>query len=224
MTPQAPKPSMHDVVTGHMYQTAGDLAAGIEPGFGATTNIINGGLECGANWENPKSEHRIDTYKKMLTYFGLPAEDEDTMGCGWQSKDWPMDPPGYGMLNYSYFTGDTCEIINTQTPYHVSTLDDYKRCICNNYGQGEPDCPLTSDPVPNPPTPNPPNPPNPGPVGITDPEEEFKDIWDKKHYDEEEKSRTLYQVDRSLDYIEKKLAEMHAVFLHKGLIPDASTS
>merc|ERR1712066_1163324 len=106
----------------------------------------------------------------MLEYFDLPDEDESTMGCGTQSNSFPWD--GYGMLNHSYFHKDTCEIVNTQTPYHVSPLDDYKRCVCNNYGQGEPDCPLTNDPVPNPPTPNPPNPPNPGPVGITDPEEE----------------------------------------------------
>jgi hypothetical protein len=28
----------------------------------------------------------------------------------------------------------------------------------------------------------------------------------------------MYQVDRSLDYIEKKLAEIHAIFKAKGMI------
>jgi len=28
----------------------------------------------------------------------------------------------------------------------------------------------------------------------------------------------MYQVDRSLDYIEQKLAEMHAIFKAKGMI------
>jgi len=43
MTPQSPKPSIHDVATGYMVPTDADLNAGIVAGFGATTNIINGG-------------------------------------------------------------------------------------------------------------------------------------------------------------------------------------
>ena len=48
MTPQSPKPSIHDVSTGFMVPTAADIAAGFGPNFGVTTNIINGGLECGS--------------------------------------------------------------------------------------------------------------------------------------------------------------------------------
>jgi chitinase len=47
MTPQAPKPSCHDVMTGQWTPTPQDEAAGRLPGFGMTVNIINGGLECG---------------------------------------------------------------------------------------------------------------------------------------------------------------------------------
>ena len=47
MTPQSPKPSIHDVATGFMVPTAADDAAGFGAGFGVTTNIINGGQECG---------------------------------------------------------------------------------------------------------------------------------------------------------------------------------
>lgn len=47
MTPQTPKPSMHDVVVGHWTPNdVQDKAAGVTSGFGSTTNIINGGLEC----------------------------------------------------------------------------------------------------------------------------------------------------------------------------------
>jgi len=48
---------------------------------------------------------------------------------------------------------------------------------------------------------------------VTDPTEAFNAIWAREHYSNDEKSRTHYQVDRSLDYIEQKLAEMHAVFV-----------
>ncbi|CAA0156877.1 unnamed protein product [Arabidopsis thaliana] len=47
MTPQSPKPSCHDVMIGKYRPTAADLAANRTGGFGLTTNIINGGLECG---------------------------------------------------------------------------------------------------------------------------------------------------------------------------------
>jgi len=46
MTPQAPKPSMHDVATGFYHVTGGDADLNFVNGFGLTTNIINGGQEC----------------------------------------------------------------------------------------------------------------------------------------------------------------------------------
>ena len=52
MTPQSPKPSIHDIASGWFVPTQNDADAGIESGFGMTTNIINGGHECG----NPFAE------------------------------------------------------------------------------------------------------------------------------------------------------------------------
>jgi hypothetical protein len=47
MTPQPPKPSAHAALLGTWQPGALDIAAGRQPGFGMTVNIINGGLECG---------------------------------------------------------------------------------------------------------------------------------------------------------------------------------
>src|SRR5450432_753439 len=47
MTPQYPKPSCHDIMTGNWHPTAKDSAGSRLPGFGATLNVINGGVECG---------------------------------------------------------------------------------------------------------------------------------------------------------------------------------
>jgi len=47
MTPQDPKPSMHDVMTGFFEPNDKDDQVNITATFGTTTNIINGGLECG---------------------------------------------------------------------------------------------------------------------------------------------------------------------------------
>lgn len=49
MTPQDPKPSMHDVMTGFFVPNDVDKQNNIGADFATTTNIINGGLECG-NW------------------------------------------------------------------------------------------------------------------------------------------------------------------------------
>lgn len=63
MTPQSPKPSCHDVITGKWKPSDADKSAGRKAGYGLITNIINGGLECG-NGKNPKVESRIGFYKR----------------------------------------------------------------------------------------------------------------------------------------------------------------
>jgi len=46
MTPQNPKPSMHDVVTKNFTPTTDQTDNGISNGFGTTILIINGAEEC----------------------------------------------------------------------------------------------------------------------------------------------------------------------------------
>ena len=83
-----------------MIPTAADTSAGFGANFGVTTNIINGGQECGGGWENSKSESRISYYTEFLNYFDLPAEDRDTMTCGNLSSSFPTG--GYGDA-FAYF-------------------------------------------------------------------------------------------------------------------------
>lgn len=47
MMPQELKPSAHDVMAGNWKPTAADVSKGRVAGFGMTTNIINGEVECG---------------------------------------------------------------------------------------------------------------------------------------------------------------------------------
>lgn len=63
MTPQPPKPSSHDVVTGRWRPSPADQAAGRVPGYGLITNIINGREECGKG-PNQFVEDRIGFYKR----------------------------------------------------------------------------------------------------------------------------------------------------------------
>ncbi|RMG93410.1 MAG: hypothetical protein D6705_18740 [Deltaproteobacteria bacterium] len=69
MTPQPPKPSAHDVMAGNWTPSPEDEAAGRLPGFGMTTNIVNGGLECGQPTP-PAVEDRVGFFERYTGMLG----------------------------------------------------------------------------------------------------------------------------------------------------------
>ena len=74
MTPQPPKPSCHDVMSGTWTSSNDDLSKGRVPGFGMTINIINGGLECGQPTNN-KVEDRVGFYNRFCEMLGVIPDD-----------------------------------------------------------------------------------------------------------------------------------------------------
>lgn len=70
MTAQSPKPSCHDVMTGRWSPSGSDSAAGRAVGYGAVTNIINGGLECGKGSDS-RQQDRIGFYKRYCDILGV---------------------------------------------------------------------------------------------------------------------------------------------------------
>jgi len=72
MTPQTPKPSCHEVITGLWKPNEKDLSNGRSIGFGNTLNIINGGLECGKGYDLLKSEYRYKYYELFCKYLNVP--------------------------------------------------------------------------------------------------------------------------------------------------------
>jgi hypothetical protein len=82
MTPQFPKPSCHDIMTGNWTPTENDIQKGRLPGFGATVNVINGGVECGTGTDNLKTKYRYQYYQYFCNYFHvLPG---DNINCSLQ--------------------------------------------------------------------------------------------------------------------------------------------
>jgi len=79
MTPQFPKPSCHDVMTGKWLPSASDIDAGRVAGFGMTTNIINGGLEC-SQPTNAKVFDRVDFYRRYASILQVSV-DASTLYC-----------------------------------------------------------------------------------------------------------------------------------------------
>lgn len=70
MTPQAPKPSCHDVMVGLWTPSASDISLNRSPGFGMTVNIINGGLECNLG-NDARVNDRIGFYKRYSALIGV---------------------------------------------------------------------------------------------------------------------------------------------------------
>ncbi len=74
MTEQLPKPSAHDVMAGNWSPTPDDDAAGRLPGFGATTMIINGGIEC-TRPTPPAVEDRVGFFMRFTDLLGVTPGD-----------------------------------------------------------------------------------------------------------------------------------------------------
>ncbi|KAF4647009.1 hypothetical protein FOL47_005239, partial [Perkinsus chesapeaki] len=79
MTPQTPKPSVHDVFTGWWKPNQADKDASRLPGFGATIMITNGGIECGH--ASKQADNRIEYYKGFCEYFGISPGEDETLKC-----------------------------------------------------------------------------------------------------------------------------------------------
>jgi hypothetical protein len=155
MTPQSPKPSMHDAVVGFWTPSSGDISGKRVPGFGVLIMIINGGIECGGSKEIAQAQNRIDYYKGFLQGFGLPAEDPATMGCkNMQQFDSSSSAfkPSYWEESWSTQScGVSCQLVSYQTGFSI--FDDptqadipYNKCIQYYYGAVTTSAPTVSPP------------------------------------------------------------------------------
>ena len=136
--PQPPKPSMLHVVDGTWQPNAADLAANITPGFGATTNIINGGIECNSGTEKPQSANRIAYYREMANFFVVPIPATESLGC---AKQQPFPTNGAGALliyweqDWSYNPNSpdgksyACKLVGYQTAFNALNAGDYVKCV-----------------------------------------------------------------------------------------------
>jgi len=140
--PQPPKPSMLHVVDGTWVPNQHDLDYGLTKGFGVTTNIINGGVECGGSTEIAQSLNRIEYYKKFANYLGVNIPSNEVLGCAnmkrftsdssaalpiyWE-EDWSWNPNSGDGKSYA------CKLVNYQTPYSGFKEGDYVKCVEDNF-------------------------------------------------------------------------------------------
>lgn len=108
MTPQYPKPSCHEVMVPLWTPTPEDEARGLKQGFGATVNIINGGIECGGPTEFEKVVHRISHYQRYTEIAGVSMELDggnvpENCGCALMG-DFRIDSQECGSISSLQFS------------------------------------------------------------------------------------------------------------------------
>ncbi len=136
--PQPPKPSMLHVIDGTWKPNANDIKDGLVPGFGITTNIINGGVECGGDVEVAASLNRISYFQQMSAELGVTVEPNEKLGCSgmkqfseqgagalkvyWE-EDWSWNAEAADGKSYK------CQLVGYQTPYSAFKDGDYVKCV-----------------------------------------------------------------------------------------------
>lgn len=136
--PQPPKPSMLQVIDGTWQPNDHDKANGLVPGFGMTTQIINGGVECGGPTEIAQSQNRIKYYKEFANYLKVPVAPDEVLGCANMKQ---FDEGGAGALKIYWeqdwgWSSDTpdgktyaCQLVGYQTPFSAFKEGDYSKCV-----------------------------------------------------------------------------------------------
>lgn len=127
--PQPPKPSMLHVIDGTWVPNEEDKKNKLEPGFGATIMIINGGIECGHGSEKPQAINRQEYYKKFAEYFKVDISGEE-ISCAHMKS---FNKGGAGSL-YIYWDREwvkqyECQLVKYQTPFNALKPGDYVRCV-----------------------------------------------------------------------------------------------
>ena len=115
--PQPPKPSMLHVIDGTWQPNKKDMKNRLEPGFGATIMIINGGIECGHGSEKPQALHRQAYYRKFAEYFKVDISNEE-LSCAHMK---PFDKDGAGSL-FIYWDRDWIKVDIDQSLHNWKVL------------------------------------------------------------------------------------------------------
>ena len=140
--PQPPKPSMLHVVDGTWQPNERDIANGLKKGFGVTTQIINGGVECGGSVEVQQSLNRIKYYNEFANYLGVNVGTDEVLGCK-NMKQFDTDGAGalaiYWEQDWGYDASKpegksyTCKLVGYQTPFSAFKEGDYGKCIDKHF-------------------------------------------------------------------------------------------
>lgn len=147
LTPQAPKPAMLHVIDRTWTPSQRELDAGIGYGFGTTINVINGGIECGAqNKDKGQPVNRIRYWEGLAAHYQIPIEADEKNTCWQQTPYGSLNLNGATDVLYTNWDGNwkyysdrpgnysfECELVGFQTAYSALVPGDYEKCVTNFY-------------------------------------------------------------------------------------------
>jgi len=147
MTPQSPKPSMHDVVTGCWQPNDVDLAQGRRVDseaakFALTTHIINGVQECYPGGNTQNARWRFEYYIPMADFFGVPNRPKsmsDYVNCAtstyFNEKSAGADIKMFLANDWTLPEGQCgCHLVEWQSGY-FRTMDMLDECEMDTCGR-----------------------------------------------------------------------------------------
>ncbi|WP_315903219.1 glycoside hydrolase family 19 protein [Photobacterium sp. TY1-4] len=142
--PQPPKPSMLHVIDGTWQPTATDITEKRTSGFGVTTMIINGGIECTLDTEKPQSVNRIKYYRGHAAALGVPIPADEQLGCAGMKPFKKTSDNSFGLYwenDWGYYKDNpggasfACRIESGyQTAHTTLKQGDYAKCVQKYYG------------------------------------------------------------------------------------------
>ncbi|MEJ6472981.1 chitinase [Pseudoalteromonas piscicida] len=147
LTPQAPKPAMLHVIDRTWTPSQRESDAGIGYGFGTTINIINGGIECGAqNKDKGQPVNRIRYWEGLSHHYNINIQADEENTCWQQTPYGSLNLDGATDVLYTNWEGDwayyadrpggysfECKLVGYQTAYSALVLGDYEKCVTNFY-------------------------------------------------------------------------------------------
>jgi len=129
VTPQPPKPSMLDVVTGYWQPNEAEMTANLLPGLGATTMVINGGKECGPSPSNPTaSANRQRYYQSFAEALSMDISGEK-LDC---IDMLPFSSSGSANPAIYWEPEKNCQLVNWQTAFSALVDGNHQRCLDSN--------------------------------------------------------------------------------------------
>ena len=123
VTPQPPKPSMLQVLDGSWAPNSHDLASNLVPGFGVTTMIINGAIECGKYSQN--AVNRANYYIEYAAKMNVDISGEK-LACNDMAQF--SDSGSAGQLALYWAPESDCSLVTWQTAYSALVEGDYSKC------------------------------------------------------------------------------------------------
>merc|ERR1719383_1291953 len=120
---------MLEVIDGTWVPNSFDAKSGLSVGFGVTTNIINGGVECGKDRELAQSKNRQEYFRHFSTEFGVANWGGET-GCS-RMEEFPPKGSGSQLLFWEqdWARRYRCKLVAYQTPFSALLPGDYQRCV-----------------------------------------------------------------------------------------------